>query len=91
MKIPGVLVDCVVVSQPEHHWQTFGTAYSPALSGELRRVRSSIAPMELTERKVIARRAAMELRPNSVVNLGIGMPEGIANVAAEEHILECSR
>ena len=86
--IPGVLVDCVVISQPEHHWQTFGTPYSPALSGELRRVRSSIAPMELTERKVIARRAAMELRPDSVVNLGIGLPEGVANVAAEEHILE---
>ncbi|MEO5832196.1 MAG: CoA-transferase, partial [Nakamurella sp.] len=88
VKIPGVLVDCVVISQPEHHWQTFGTPYSPALSGELRRVRSSVPPMELTERKVIARRAAMELRPDSVVNLGIGLPEGVANVAAEEHILE---
>src|SRR6478609_3662395 len=61
VKIPGVLVDCVVISQPEHHWQTFGTAYSSALSGELRRVRSSVPPMEMTERKVIARRAAMEL------------------------------
>jgi propionate CoA-transferase len=88
VKIPGVLVDCVVISKPEHHWQTFGTPYSPALSGELRRVRSSIAPMKLTDRKVIARRAAMELRPDSVVNLGIGLPEGLANVAAEEHILE---
>jgi propionate CoA-transferase len=88
VKIPGVLVDCVVVSQPEHHWQTFGTPYSPALSGELRRVRSSVPALELTERKVIARRSAMELRPNSVVNLGIGMPEGVANVAAEEHILD---
>ena len=88
VKIPGVLVDCIVVSQPEHHWQTFGTTYSPAFSGELRRVRSSIPPLKLTERKVIARRAAMELRPDSVVNLGIGLPEGVANVAAEEHILE---
>jgi propionate CoA-transferase len=88
VKIPGVLVDCIVVSQPEHHWQTFGTTYSPAFSGELRRVRSSIPPLKLTERKVIARRAAMELRPDSVVNLGIGLPEGVANIAAEEHILE---
>ena len=88
VKIPGVLVDCVVISQPEHHWQTFGTPYSAAMSGELRRVRNSIAPLELTERKVIARRAAMELRPDSVVNLGIGLPEGVANVAAEEHVLE---
>jgi propionate CoA-transferase len=88
VKIPGILVDCVVVSQPEHHWQTFGTPYSAALSGELRRVRNPVPPLELTERKVIARRAAMELRPGSVVNLGIGIPEGVANVAAEEHILD---
>jgi len=88
VKIPGILVDCVVVSQPEHHWQTFGTPYSAALSGELRQVRNSVPPLELTERKVIARRAAMELRPGSVVNLGIGIPEGVANVAAEEHILD---
>jgi len=88
VKIPGILVDCVVVSQPEHHWQTFGTPYSAALSGELRRVPNTVPPLELTERKVVARRAAMELRPDSVVNLGIGIPEGVANVAAEEHILD---
>ncbi len=88
VKIPGILVDCVVVSQPEHHWQTFGAPYSAALSGELRRVRNPVPPLELTERKVIARRAAMELQPGSVVNLGIGIPEGVANVAAEEHILD---
>jgi propionate CoA-transferase len=88
VKIPGIMVDCVVVSQPDHHWQTFGTSYSAALSGELRRVRNPVPPLALTERKVIARRAAMELRPDSAVNLGIGIPEGVANVAAEEHILD---
>ena len=88
VKIPGILVNCVVLSQPGHHWQTFGTPYSAALSGELRQVRNSVPPLELTERKVVARRAAMELRPGSVVNLGIGLPEGVANVAAEEHILD---
>jgi propionate CoA-transferase len=87
VKIPGVLVDCVIVSRPEHHPQTWGTQYSPALSGELRVPLSSIPSLELSVRKVIARRAAMELRPNAVVNLGIGIPEGIASVAAEEHIL----
>ncbi|MBV8348292.1 MAG: hypothetical protein JOZ49_12375, partial [Mycolicibacterium sp.] len=88
VKIPGVLVDCVVVSTPEHHPQTWGTQYSAAFSGELRVPLSSIPPLELTVRKVIARRAAMELRPNAVVNLGIGIPEGVAAVAAEEHILD---
>jgi propionate CoA-transferase len=88
VKIPGVLVDCVVVSAPEHHTQTWGTHYSPAMSGELRVPLSSIPALPLSGRKVIARRAAMELRPNSVVNLGIGIPEGVAAVAAEEHILD---
>ncbi|WP_224401850.1 acyl CoA:acetate/3-ketoacid CoA transferase [Pseudonocardia sp. ICBG1034] len=86
--IPGVLVDCVVVGRPEHHTQTWATGYSAAMSGELRVPLASIPPLPLDERKVIARRAAMELRPNSVVNLGIGMPEGLAAVAAEEGVLD---
>ncbi|WP_295393335.1 acyl CoA:acetate/3-ketoacid CoA transferase [uncultured Thiodictyon sp.] len=89
VKIPGVLVDCVVVAQaPEHHWQTFATPYDAGFASEVRVPMRSIAPMPLCPRKLIARRAACELRPNSVVNLGIGMPEGVANVAHEEHILE---
>jgi propionate CoA-transferase len=88
VKIPGVMVDCVVVAKPENHWQTFGTPYNPAFSGEIRAPAGSIAPMPMSERKIIARRAAFELRPNHVVNLGIGMPEGVAAVANEEKIID---
>lgn len=87
VQVPGVLVDCVVLAQPENHRQTYATAHNGALSGQIRVPMDRIAPLPLDERKVIARRAAMELPPGGVVNLGIGMPEGVAAVAAEEKVL----
>ncbi len=86
VKVPGILVDCVVVARAENHWQTFNTQYHPGYSGELRVATGDKAPMPLDARKIIARRAALELKANSVVNLGLGMPEGISAVAAEERI-----
>ncbi|MBL0125660.1 MAG: acyl CoA:acetate/3-ketoacid CoA transferase [Betaproteobacteria bacterium] len=89
VKVPGILVNCVVVAEkPEYHMQTFIEQYSPAFSGELRMPTSAISPMPMSERKIIARRAALELHANAVVNLGIGMPEGIAAVAAEEKVTD---
>jgi propionate CoA-transferase len=89
VKIPGVLVDCVVVAEkPEYHMQTFVEPYSAAFAGEIRVPMHSLAAVPMSERKIIARRAAMELKPNVVVNLGIGMPEGVADVAAEERITD---
>ena len=89
VKVPGVLVDCVVVAEkPEYHWQTFAEPYSAAYAGEMRVPVASVEPMPMGVRKIVARRAALELRPNSVVNLGIGMPDGIATVAAEERVID---
>jgi propionate CoA-transferase len=77
VKIPGLLVDCVVIAKPEHHWQTFSVQYDPAFSGEIRARTGSIVPMEMSERKIIARRAALELNANSVVNSASACPKAL--------------
>jgi propionate CoA-transferase len=86
--IPGALVDAVVVARPENHLQTYATAYSHTFAGQFRAPDGALPNMELNARKVIARRAAFELPVNGVVNLGIGMPEGVAAVAGEEGLLD---
>lgn len=86
--IPGILVDAVVVSKPENHLQTYATAFNQGFTNRIRTPEGEIPPMTLDARKVIARRCAFELPVNGVVNLGIGMPEGVAAVAAEEGLLE---
>src|SRR3989304_2854727 len=82
VQVPGVLVDYVVVA-PEQR-QTYRTAFSAAYAGRLRVPDSEIRPLPLDIRKVIARRAAMEVFPGAVVNLGFGVSNGVSSVAAEE-------
>jgi propionate CoA-transferase len=89
VRVPGILVDAVVVADPVNHPQTFAEDYNPSFTGEVH----APAAVHLTEpplnaRTVIARRAARFLRWNSIVNLGIGMPEGVAEVAAREGVLD---
>jgi len=84
--IPGIYVDCVVVGTDEENMQCLGMPYDGALTGEFRIPVDAIPSIPLDAKKVIARRAAMELPQDAIVNLGTGAPEKIANVAAEEGI-----
>lgn len=80
--LPGICVDYVVVAR-EPQMQTSGTQFDAALCGDIKVPEAAIPTLPLDERKIIARRAAMELKPGPV-NLGLGIPQGIANVVAEE-------
>jgi len=87
VKVPGILVDCIVIADPpEMHRMNYGVMYDPALAGEVRVTVDSLPKLPLDERKIIARRAAFELPPNGVINLGVGAPDGVANVANEEKV-----
>lgn len=84
VRVPGVLIDYLVIASEEHHWQAGRTRFNPSFSGDVRVPMQAIPPLPLDERLIIGRRAAMELSPNSVVNLGIGVPESVAAAAAME-------
>jgi propionate CoA-transferase len=86
VKIPGIMVDLVVVDAKQ--WQSYLTEYSPAFAGEFRVPLSELEPVPFDPRKIIARRAAQELFPGAICNLGSGISTGIARVAAEERILD---
>ncbi|MCI0546140.1 MAG: acyl CoA:acetate/3-ketoacid CoA transferase [Candidatus Rokubacteria bacterium] len=84
--VPGALVDAVVVYPGQR--QTWGGPYDPSLAGEAGAPRASLDPIPLDERKIVARRAALELQAGAVINLGYGMADGVARVAAEEGIAD---
>nr|WP_314463004.1 CoA-transferase [uncultured Clostridium sp.] len=84
VRIPGILVDAVVVNSQQQ--QTIEGEFNPVLTGDVKMPEENMEPMKLDQRKVIARRAAMELTEGSVINLGFGMPDGVARVASEERI-----
>jgi len=86
VKIPRINVDVLVVGDKESSLQSLGCEYDGSLTGEIRIPLCEIAPVSLDARKIIARRAAMEITEDAVVNLGVGVPELISSVAAEEGI-----
>jgi propionate CoA-transferase len=89
IKVPGFLVDAVVVNKDQ--WQSYEKEYDPSISGEIK-VPMDFKNLELNERKIIARRAAMELNLNTnkkaIINVGFGMPDGVANVCLEEDLYD---
>ena len=83
--VPGILVDHVVIAtSTEYQWQTEGVYFNPGFTGDVTVPMESIPEIPLDARKVIGRRAAMELRPGAIVNLGVGVPTAVANVTVEE-------
>ncbi|MDR1321848.1 MAG: acyl CoA:acetate/3-ketoacid CoA transferase [Gracilibacteraceae bacterium] len=88
VSVPGIFVDYVFKAKPENHLQTMVTYFNPAYSNDIKIPLNDIEFLPMGDRKIIARRAAMELQKDVIVNLGVGMPEGVAAVAAEEGIAD---
>jgi len=90
VQVPGVLVDYIVISRnpQEWHMQSEGIYFQPAFSGDITMPLKALPTLPFDERLFILRRAAMELTPDSVVNLGIGIPDRLATVAAHEEVTD---
>lgn len=91
VRVPGRLVSRIVVADEENHWQTFGERfnerYCQPAPGGAENLHEILAPMPMDVRRIIAARACDELLPGAIANLGIGLPEGIAQIAAERQRL----
>jgi len=85
VKIPGILVDYVVQATDKNAcWQTEGVYFEPAFSGQVKKPLNALPTIPLSDRKVICRRCAAELRQGNVVNLGVGIPADVATIISEE-------
>ena len=89
VEIPSIFVDYVIkATKSEYGWQTSRIDYRPAISGETRDPYPSFESKPLDERKIIGRRALMEITRGDIINLGIGMATEVANVSMEEAIFD---
>jgi propionate CoA-transferase len=93
VRVPGILIDHVVVASAKDHEQSYAeprneTHYQPASKDAAVASFNSVGTLPWDERRIIAARACDELMPGAIANLGIGMPEGIARIAAERGLLD---
>jgi len=88
VKIPGIIVDYVViVENKKNHMQTAGTQYNEDFISSRTILESEVKKIPLDERKIIARRCALQIDSSKkVLNYGIGVPERVADVLKEEGI-----
>jgi len=86
VRVPGILVDYIVVSDKAHHAQTFAESFNPSYV-QCQSEGVALAPLPFSERKIIGRRALREIAHGDIVNLGIGLPETVASVASETNRL----
>ncbi len=85
VRVPGYLVDYVVV-EPDQR-QSLDYFYRPSYCGAVKEpVTMKWPTLGLDERKFIARRQAMELRPDMLVNIGVGVSNGVPLILAEEGV-----
>jgi propionate CoA-transferase len=87
VKVPGILVDYIVIATDKRAcFQTEVQYFEPSFSGDLKVPLGSLPVLPLDADKIIVRRAAVELVPDAVVNLGVGIAASVASVAAEEGV-----
>lgn len=88
VRVPGIFVDYIVEAPIEYHWQTFETRFNSDLVTRSEANQPTPPELPFSERRLIAERVAQEIHPGEIVNLGIGLPEGVASIAAEQNLLE---
>ena len=86
VQVPGCFVDAIVVD--EEQGQTYQTDFEPAFCGDSRMPDDNFPALPFGPRKIIARRAAMELTPGAVINVGFGIPDGVLAIAREQGFVD---
>jgi propionate CoA-transferase len=85
VRVPGILIDHIIVCDDPDDDELCSPDFtsSPSIGPSIPGPR-----LPLDERRIIAARACDEMPVNAVANIGIGIPEGVAAIAAERGLLE---